>query len=140
MEEKDLAPNAFSEVGWSIFTHNGTIIVQSPSGAHKVFHIETQSEKAEFAPGSRILSLRIKPGHMRGFAFVNPKAAHLWKRYSNNQEYKDYVKILIHRDHYKNMGVEYLLEGRCIACNRPLTNPESIKTGIGPICAGKKHK
>ena len=28
-------------------------------------------------------------------------------------------------------------EGRCGVCGRKLTTPESIKTGIGPICAGK---
>lgn len=28
-------------------------------------------------------------------------------------------------------------EGRCGRCGRPLTVPESIRTGIGPVCAGK---
>ncbi|HHH30982.1 MAG TPA: hypothetical protein ENK57_21920 [Polyangiaceae bacterium] len=35
-------------------------------------------------------------------------------------------------------GVEVWHEGRCGACNRPLRVPESIETGLGPICA-KKH-
>lgn len=34
-------------------------------------------------------------------------------------------------------GVEVLHEGRCGKCGRTLTVPESIKTGIGPTCAGK---
>lgn len=29
-----------------------------------------------------------------------------------------------------------LHEGRCGRCGRPLTNPESIRTGLGPICSG----
>ena len=29
------------------------------------------------------------------------------------------------------------MEGTCAVCNRPLTEPESIKTGIGPICREK---
>ena len=28
--------------------------------------------------------------------------------------------------------------GRCSACGRPLTHPESLKTGLGPICAGRE--
>lgn len=29
-------------------------------------------------------------------------------------------------------------EGRCGACGRPLTVPESIDTGLGPVCALKR--
>ena len=32
--------------------------------------------------------------------------------------------------------VEFWHEGRCGRCSRPLTDPESIKSGIGPICRG----
>jgi hypothetical protein len=34
--------------------------------------------------------------------------------------------------------VEFWHEGRCGKCNRQLTDPESIKRGIGPICANEK--
>lgn len=33
--------------------------------------------------------------------------------------------------------VRFLHEGRCGRCNRVLTVPESIETGLGPVCAGK---
>lgn len=33
--------------------------------------------------------------------------------------------------------VEIWHSGRCGKCNRPLTVPESIATGLGPVCAGK---
>ena len=29
-------------------------------------------------------------------------------------------------------------EGRCGACNRRLTTPESLASGLGPICAGRQ--
>jgi len=32
-------------------------------------------------------------------------------------------------------GYTLLREGRCLICNRKLTTPESIETGIGPVCA-----
>lgn len=34
-------------------------------------------------------------------------------------------------------SVEIMHEGSCCRCNRALTHPESIKTGIGPECAKK---
>jgi len=33
--------------------------------------------------------------------------------------------------------LEFLHSGRCGACGRTLTVPESIKSGLGPVCAGK---
>ena len=36
-------------------------------------------------------------------------------------------------------GAEFWHEGRCGICNRKLTVPESIASGIGPICAGGRR-
>tara|TARA_Y100000310_G_scaffold221651_1_gene223263 strand:+ start:97 stop:558 length:462 start_codon:yes stop_codon:yes gene_type:complete len=33
--------------------------------------------------------------------------------------------------------VEFWHEGRCCRCGRRLTDPTSIETGIGPVCAGR---
>ena len=33
--------------------------------------------------------------------------------------------------------VEFYHMGKCAACGRALTNPESIETGFGPVCAGR---
>lgn len=39
---------------------------------------------------------------------------------------------------YSNLSkVEVWHEGRCGACGRKLTVPESISTGLGPVCAGR---
>lgn len=37
---------------------------------------------------------------------------------------------------WADKGFTIMGEGRCIRCNRLLTEPNSIKTGIGPVCAG----
>lgn len=40
----------------------------------------------------------------------------------------------------ENIGhllVEFHHDGKCGKCRRSLTVPESVKSGIGPICAGK---
>jgi hypothetical protein len=34
--------------------------------------------------------------------------------------------------------VEIHHEGKCCCCGRKLTTPESVVSGIGPICAGRK--
>jgi hypothetical protein len=35
-------------------------------------------------------------------------------------------------------GVEVWHEGHCMRCGRALTVPESISTGLGPVCAGRE--
>lgn len=35
-------------------------------------------------------------------------------------------------------GYDIKHEGRCGKCGRPLTDPVSIETGLGPICAGRE--
>jgi hypothetical protein len=47
-------------------------------------------------------------------------------KFFNNQDKYPTVKIYHH--------------GRCGACYKTLTTPESIKSGIGPICGGKMRK
>jgi hypothetical protein len=37
-------------------------------------------------------------------------------------------------------GLEFWHEGRCGKCGRTLTHPESIETGIGPVCAGRTNR
>jgi len=35
-------------------------------------------------------------------------------------------------------SVEFYHSGKCGCCGRTLTVPESIKTGLGPVCAGRQ--
>ena len=39
--------------------------------------------------------------------------------------------------YWQQEGYELLHEGRCLVCNRPLTDPESVLFGVGPTCAEK---
>jgi hypothetical protein len=141
---------AESQVG-PIF--NGRYTVENTTtGDHRTFQIRTQKEKAKFAPGKRVLALLTGPNNEEdytGFAFVSNRGIRVWKskrREGDNliSKWEWYAKMLWeivtegqesswHRDGYR-----LLLEGSCVRCNRPLTEPESIKTGIGPVCAGRK--
>lgn len=43
-------------------------------------------------------------------------------------------------DQNKYEEVKVYHHGRCGACAKVLTTPESIKEGIGPVCSGRKYK
>ena len=45
-------------------------------------------------------------------------------------------KVLDENEAGINAQAEFWHEGKCGRCGRPLTDPESIARGIGPICAG----
>lgn len=45
--------------------------------------------------------------------------------------------ILTYRASCGVKGVEFYHEGKCGRCARPLTDPESCRTGFGPECRGK---
>jgi hypothetical protein len=45
------------------------------------------------------------------------------------------LRWLIQLAEFNPAVVEVLHDGRCGRCGRPLTHPDSIQAGIGPICA-----
>lgn len=121
--------------------HNGTYTVTSPKGTHRTFSIRTV-QKGNLKD-SRILSLLTGPDNTRdytGFAFVNDDGIKVWHRHDNNPDWGKYGKLLWslategQNSPYYVMGYRLLIEGKCLVCNRKLTEPESITTGIGPEC------
>jgi hypothetical protein len=68
----------------------------------------------DFRHGKRARIGREAPG-VRAFVWA-------WDRLSHGEIPED---LVIHH------------EGRCGKCGRPLTVPESIESGIGPVCAGR---
>jgi hypothetical protein len=127
---------------FAIETHNGIITVENPArGTHRTFRIETQPADAKFAPGERILSLLIgadNEADYLGIGFVKDDGrVFLWKRYQTEQHFA-LARVLQKVEHFKSIGLVYHFEGRCRKCNRVLTTPESIKSGIGPTCAKRR--
>lgn len=51
------------------------------------------------------------------------------------------IKWLLSNLNQKHLpdNVEFYHSGECGRCGRTLTVPESIQTGLGPVCAGKTH-
>lgn len=136
-EERVLTEHRFS-----ILTHNGSITITNPAtGGHRTFRIRTQKDDANFAPGKRIVSLLTgtdNEASYTGFGFVFDRGIVLWKK-RRTAIFKSYKDMLENPAKWEEKhDLEYLYEGQCRRCNRTLTVPESIKTGIGPICAGRE--
>lgn len=119
---------------------NGTYTIQNrKSGDHRTIRIRRQSPEARFAPGKRVMSILTGPNNRTdytGVAFVDENGVVVWKRYRDTDLGKtaSFVwKLVVNGEHADLY--EVLHEGRCHICNRKLTEPESIRTGIGPVCA-----
>lgn len=132
---------------------NGTWTVRNRrTGEHRTFRIKTQRDDAKFAPGMRVLSLLTGPNNEQdftGIAFIDDTGVKVWsKRRGTQFEQLAQMFWLVALDlpaphpwsegrmqdenHYEFMG-----EARCVRCNRKLTEPVSIETGIGPECGGR---
>jgi hypothetical protein len=124
-------------------THNGTLTIHNPAtGNHKTFQIKTQKPHASFAPNERILSLLTGPDNTSCYNSIgiikdNGKVV-MWKKHRSNPVIGQYVNMVMNPEKFEDRA-EYLWEGKCRICNRKLTTPESIKTGIGPVCKGKHN-
>lgn len=126
---------------------NGTYTVTSPKGGHRTFSIRTA--KNGKLKGSRILSMLTGPNNTRdytGFGFVNENGVAIWGKRKDNPDWEKYAKLLWSLategevSPYYLMGYRLLVEGTCIRCNRKLTHPDSIASGIGPECSQRNRR
>lgn len=136
----------------SIF--NGKYTIQNRvTGKHRTFMVKTQAADAKFAPGTRVVALLAGPDNdsdssYQGFGFVNVDGIRVWTAKRGTPDgkksaWEHYAAMLWslavdagHSEYAEKYSL--LSEGRCIKCNRVLTEPESIRTGIGPICADRE--
>lgn len=144
--------------------HNGTYTIDHAERGHFTVKLHTV-QKGNLA-GKRILSLLIGPDNQRDFqgcAFWDDdsRVVRVWKRFrgaetrmrvdgfSWSDGWSAYEKKLAiwcdlavrgstedRRGYQFGEGYRLLLEGRCVVCNRKLTEPESIRIGVGPVCRG----
>lgn len=137
-----------NQVATQAFTHNGKFTVQSRvTGEHRTFQVKTQPSDARFAPGERIVSLLSGPDNMdsyTGFGFMQAGGIAVWTKKRGNGGVKSAFDLhaeilfgLVVDGAFSEYAQEYqlLAETTCRVCNRVLTEPESIRSGIGPICA-----
>jgi hypothetical protein len=124
-----------------ILTHNGVFTVKSvKTGDHRTFRIRTQPQDSSFAPGKRVLSILRGPDNTndyKGFAFVDEHGIHIWSKSYNALNVKYAAMLEKLAEHSANGLVEVFASTRCRVCNRTLTTPESVASGIGPVCEGR---
>ena len=125
----------------SPITHNGTFTVKSTkTGEHRTFRVRTQPLDSNYCPGKRVLSLLTgsdNENSYTGFAFVDDFGIHVWGK-KKTEQYLALATMLEHLQKHEDAGrVTVLAETTCRKCNRKLTTPESILSGIGPTCGGR---
>lgn len=124
---------------FNVRTHNGTLTIKSrATGEHRTVDIRT----CKYKDGSlhRVVSLLVGANNetdYQGFGECHATGARVWTRHANSKTYCWLTKALNHPERYLDQ-VEFLFEARCRICDRKLTTPESVRTGIGPTCAGRE--
>ena len=124
----------------NIGTHNGTITLEnSRTGAHRTLRVHA----VKFQDGTKHRVLQLLTGHdntnsYQSFAFVNEAGeVKLWKRFKDGAHAKLAALVSNPRKLAATPHLHTHCAARCRICNRKLTTPESIKSGIGPICASR---
>lgn len=125
---------------------NGKITIVNRQGEHRTFQIKTQKKDARFAPGKRIIALLSGPDNQHdfmSFGFVDDNGVHVWQKHRTKSFlwFAELINVLVGKlpstckaELFE--GYEVMISKRCLRCNRELTTPESIESGIGPVCAG----
>lgn len=110
-----------------------------------IFRIRTHGADEKVRPGQQIIALAKHFGSrtFTSFGVIREGSIAFQFRRWKRQEYNDAVLTaakLVMGD-TETAGQLYARSfGRCYVCNRPLTDPHSLATGIGPDCAGtRKH-
>jgi hypothetical protein len=126
-------------------THNGAITVHNPkTEGHRTFLIRTMARGAY--EGKRIVMLLIGPNREDnsswmwfGFATEQYGISVFRSKRGNGKpsSFEKLARILNAPKKGEKAGLRFLFEGRCRRCNRKLTTPTSIESGMGPVCAGR---
>jgi len=127
---------------------NGTYTI-THGAEHRTYKIYTNAPDASFAPGQRIVALLTGADNetdYTGFGFVLANEIKVWKSKQGTADKPSFfdksarmLEAFGKSDDWTNpyvfKGLTLQLEKRCSKCNRKLTNPASLETGIGPECA-----
>lgn len=126
---------------------NGRYTIESKqTGEHRTFWVRTQEKDAKFAPGRRVVMLLTgsqndDPESYTTFGFANQDGIFVFpSKLEKGRIWAQFADLLwtLALDGafspWADKGYTILMEGACARCNRPLTTPESIRLGIGPIC------
>lgn len=118
-----------------------TIILDAATDEYRTLRLADAPDHFNAAPGTQIayyLNGADNEGDYKGFAFVVGTQPKIWKKFSGDGKIVTALRqLLASADPIEAMREYVLRSARCGVCGRKLTTPDSIRMGIGPICAGK---
>lgn len=154
------APVSFTDIGYTALSPmsndrvipNGTFTVESSrTGKHRTFRIHTA--KSGNAKGARFVALLTGPDNQRNyrsFAVISNDWQHILVfrklRAAPNEKPTDWetyacmLEVMLASDEnwYTERGMTIKGSRKCAKCGRMLTEPESLRAGIGPVCRGER--
>lgn len=135
--------NALEEKLFSIRTHNGFVTMTSKkTNEHRTFRVWSQGKDAKFMPTKRLLGLLTGPDNesdYRTFGVLGDDGQiHLWRKHQGDKFFQWVSLALVNPERFLEK-VDFSFDARCRKCNRLLTDPESCRLGIGPICRGENE-
>jgi hypothetical protein len=125
---------------------NGYYTIVFPCGTHRTFRVYTRPATSNFAPGKRVVALFIGPANTQDYeplGWVDDTGIQVWKRFRGAKDapsqHERHAAVLWALATGEVLdGYEVQLSKRCLVCNRTLTDPESIRLGVGPFCRSRK--
>ena len=119
------------ENGLPLLTHNGQIEI-TLNGTTRTFRVKTVQDV-------RIVEWRTNKRKWLPLGKLDDAAQVVlsgWK--SRDRDAIARACLLNHPHEFQKRGATYTFTGKCRVCNRRLTNPKSVASGIGPLCAEKQ--
>lgn len=127
-----------------ITKHNGFITLRNPAtGGWRTIRIRTFKKKGDPFNGARRVALLGGPDNgtdYHDFGFITRRDGRLVvypsKRGTDGHRsfFEIVGRILAEPARWQEKGVEFRISGICRRCNRRLTVPASIDSGLGPEC------
>jgi hypothetical protein len=111
--------------------------------------VRTLPADSGFCPGKRVVGILRGPENTTdylSFGFLDDRGLSVWKKFRGEGEPSFFERVAPlffslaadgERSPWYARGFRLLAESTCIVCNRALTTPESIRSGIGPTCEGR---
>ena len=135
----DVAARALAAAGRARGVQPGYYTVVLADG-HVTFRVKRQAPGANFAPGELVVARLRGPQNdadYTGVAFIKEGGVLVvWKKFRDDARLRAALDVLVGDPRAAALGYAQAA-GCCYVCGRLLTTPESIDSGIGPVCAEK---
>lgn len=114
-----------------------TVLLDDAGKTYRTLRVKTPPDHFTVKPGTQLIEFLNGPDNgsdYAGFAFLAGRRVSIWSRFKTADALRQAADRLVADP--MTAAREYVKRSnRCFVCNRPLTTPESIDRGIGPICA-----